>query len=132
MGDYSRCRRTSGVDAQINDIGTGNCQSLYRLSLCGLHRQPRKKDQTKITSTEIDEVKGAVGKTTLRQLFDSDQEGKCQAAEHGNPVPTPGGIHSKESQVDEKSQDPIQNEMSEFIRKGNVVNDGENPEICLC
>ena len=99
------------------------------MSLCGFNRPPRKENQTKITGAEIHEVKGAVGKTTLGQLFEADQEGKSQAADQGNPIPTPRGNQRKESQVDEKDQDSIQNEMTEFIRKGDSVDDGKNSKI---
>lgn len=97
--------------------------------LRSFNRQPRKENQTQITGAEIHEVKGAVGKVTLGELFDANQEGKRQAADQDEPVPTRRRIPSKESQVDEKNQNPIQNEMPEFICKGDAVDHGKNPKI---
>ena len=65
----------------------------------------------------------------LRELFDTDQERKGQAAEEDDPVSAVGGHRAQEAQVDEQRQDPIQNEMSQLIGKGNVVDEGNEPKI---
>src|SRR5688572_24480490 len=40
-----------------------------------------------------------------------------------------GGNRPKERQVDEQDQDPIQDKMSYFIRKGNAIKNSEYPEV---
>src|SRR6266508_5113585 len=91
--------------------------------------QPRKEDYTKITCCQVTQTESPVGKILLGKFFKSDQEGEDQATDNGDPLSALKRKRTKESQVDQQSENPIQNEMPCFISPGNLVDCLEDAKV---
>jgi len=97
------------------------------------HSQPGKEDHAEITRRKIRQAKRAVRKITLGKFFDSDQYDQYQATDHRDPYSILSRNRAEESQVDEQSQDPIQDEVTYFVSIRDAVDDAQYPQIaCIC
>jgi len=90
---------------------------------------PRKENHTKITCRQIAQVECAARKISLREFFESNQEGEDQAADNGDPLSALNRDRTEESQVDEQRQNPVQDEMSGFVSQGNFIDSLEDAKF---
>jgi hypothetical protein len=101
----------------------------------GLHhpfssqRQPRKENHAEVARCQITQAEGAAGKISLRKFLEADQEGKGQVTDNGHPDSALKRNRTEERQVDEQSQNPIEDEVPGFIPQGNLIDHLENAEL---
>jgi len=91
--------------------------------------QPGKENHAQIARSQIAEAEGAAGKITLRELFKPNQERKDQVADNSQARWALKWDRVEESQVDEQGQDPVKDEMSGFVSKGNLVDRLKNSKL---
>jgi hypothetical protein len=92
-------------------------------------RQPRKENHAEVAGCQVAQAERAAGKISLRKFLESDQEGKDQATDNGDPRSALKRDRTEESQVDEQSQNSVKDEMSCFVSKWNPIDSLKNAEL---
>ena len=99
------------------------------LPLLCLQCQPGKENHTEVTGCQVAQAERAAGKISLGKFLESDQEGKDQANDNGDPRSALKRDRTEESQVDEQSQNSVKDEMSCFVSKWNPIDSLKNAEL---
>ena len=99
---------------------------MWRNSAFNSQGQPRKDNHAEVAGAQIHQAECAIRKVLLGKLFETNQEGKSQAADNGDPLPGWEQKRAEEAQVNEQDQNPIQGKMSCFVGIGNPIDLIEN------
>jgi len=91
--------------------------------------QPGKENHAQVAGCQIAQAERAAGKISLRKFLESDQEGKDQVTDNGHARSALKWDRTEESQVDEQSQDPVEDEMSSFVSQWNSIDHLKNAEL---
>jgi len=101
------------------------------LRLMYSQRQQGKKDHSQVTCEQILKTNSAAGKKLLGQFLDADQESQHKAAYNSHSSRALEWKRTKESQVDQQGQDPVEDEMPHFISIWNLINRLENSQLSI-
>src|ERR1051325_5302753 len=72
-------------------------------------------------------------KAPLREFFQTNQEGQDQATDKSGPRSASVVNRTKQGQVNQQGQNPIQNKVAYFISIGDLIDNGEHPQpACIC